>query len=386
MQLGRYIFFGLLLFSLSACDKPSAPEQVKEEKEKTIDRALEKQIGQMLMVGFRGFELKEVGAPILNQIESGYLGGVILFDYDVVKKKAERNIKSPDQVRQLITDIKSKAETPLFVAVDQEGGRVNRLKTKYGFPATVSAKYLGQLDNIDSTKYYALQSAKNLKSLGFNVNFAPVVDIDLNPNNPVIGKIERSFSANADMVIKHGKAYVEMQDAMGIISTLKHFPGHGSAAADSHKGVTDITAYWKREELSPFKAISEAKSSVAIMTAHVINKNIDSLYPATLSKKVITDILREELKFSGLVFSDDLQMKAVNAMYPFETIVQKAIEAGVDILVIGNNLEYDELVAEKAVKIIYKLVEDGTISRDRIQASYDRIMRVKREELGAKKE
>jgi len=280
------------------------------------------------MVGFRGFELKEVGAPIIDQITSGHLGGVILFDYDVVKKKAARNIKSPDQVRQLITDLKDKAEIPLFVAVDQEGGKVNRLKTKYGFPATVSAKYLGDIDNIDSTKYYALKSAKNLKSLGFNVNFAPVVDVDLNPDNPVIGKIERSFSKKAEQVVKHGKAYVEMQDSMGIISTLKHFPGHGSAAADSHKGVTDITDYWKREEY--------------------------------------------------------LQMKAVNAIYPFETIVEKAIEAGVDILVIGNNLEYDELVAEKVIKIICKLVEEGTISRERIQASYDRIMRVKNWELGIK--
>lgn len=380
MKMKQCLSFILLLCFLISCTNSETPEQIGEAKQtKSLNApSLETQIGQMIMAGFRGFTLDEVSPSFLQQIEAGYLGGVILFDYDVVKKKAERNIQSPQQVQQLITDIKSKASTPLFVAVDQEGGRVNRLKTKYGFPASVSAKYLGILNNLDSTRHYAFKSAQNLKALGFNVNFAPVVDIDLNPDNPVIGQIERSFSSQTEAVIRHGTAYVQMQDSLGIISTLKHFPGHGSAASDSHKGVTDITNHWSREELLPFQAISAASPSVAIMTAHVMNHTIDSVYPATMSRQVIHDILREELNFSGLVFSDDLQMKAVNAMYPFETIILKAINAGVDVLVVGNNLEYDEQAPQKAVKIITRLVKEGKISRARIQTSYDRIMRYKK--------
>lgn len=350
----------------------------KEKTKETIDTELESMIGQMIMAGFRGLEIEKVNPKFLEQIEKGYLGGVVFFDYDVRLKSTERNIRSPEQVKKLIGRLQNHAKIPLFVAVDQEGGKVNRLKSKYGFPASVSAKYLGTLDNLDSTKHYALLNAKTLKELGFNVNFSPDVDVDLNPDNPVIGKYERSYSNNYEIVIKHASAWVAAHDSIGIISTLKHFPGHGSASSDSHLGVTDITDYWREEELLPFKAILQGNYIVAVMTAHVINNKLDSVYPATLSKKVITNILREDLSFSGIVFSDDLQMKAVNAMYDFNTILKRSIEAGIDILVFGNNLEFDEQAPEKAVKAIYEMVQNGTISRDRIKRSYDRIMRYKR--------
>ncbi len=365
----------LLIFILCACN--NSPETGAMEKPE-IDSELEKQIGQMIMAGFRGFTIDEINPAFIQQIREGHIGGIILFDYDVVKKKAERNIQSPEQVKQLITDLQEKAELPLFVAVDQEGGKVNRLKAAYGFPASVSAQYLGELDNLDSTRYYAQRTANTLTSLGFNVNFAPVADVNVNPASPAIGNIERSYSADPDVVIKHASEVVNVQAEKGIISTLKHFPGHGSATADSHKGVTDITNYWSKEELKPFKVISQTAPSVAIMTAHVVNNKIDSLYPATMSEKVINDILRKDLGFSGLVFSDDLQMKAVNKMYPFETILERAILAGVDVLVMGNNLELEELAPQKAVKIIYTLVQEGKISRERIQQSYDRILSYKK--------
>jgi beta-N-acetylhexosaminidase len=254
---------------------------------------------------------------------------------------------------------------------------VNRLKPRYGFPGSVSAKYLGKIDNVDSTRHYALLSAQTLKEMGFNVNFAPVVDVDLNPQNPVIGKYERSFSDKAETVIEHASIWVQVQGSLGIISTLKHFPGHGSSEADSHMGVTDITGYWNEKELRPFREIGKSGNSVAIMTAHVVNKNLDPTYPATLSEKVITGILREEFGFDGLMFSDDLQMKAVNEWFDFETILKRSIEAGVDILVFGNNLEYDEQVPEKAVNAIQRMVDNGEISNERIKKSYDRIMKMK---------
>lgn len=367
-----------LLFCLMACSNDPKPTPVKEASTPNEEQVLKKQIGQMILAGFRGFNIDEVNPAFIQQIEQGYIGGIILFDYDVVKKKAERNIKSPEQVKQLIADMQSKSETPLFIAVDQEGGRVNRLKTTYGFPTSVSAEYLGKTDNLDSTRFYALQCAETLTDLGFNVNFAPVVDVDLNPDNPVIGGIERSYSADPDQVIKHARVVVEVQDSFGIISTLKHFPGHGSAASDSHKGVVDITNYWTEQELQPFKAISDVAPSVAIMTAHVVNHKLDAEYPATMSEVIIGNVLRGDLGFSGLVFSDDLQMGAVNDMYSFETILERAIIAGVDVLVMGNNLELEELGPQRAVNIIYDLVKNGKISKERIQTSYDRIMKYKK--------
>lgn len=335
---------------------------------------LTEMIGQMIMVGFRGMEVDSINQQFLNQIDSGFVGGIILFDYDIGSKSTNRNIKSPNQVKTLIENLKEKSKRPLLVAVDQEGGMVNRLKPKYGFPKVPSAKYLGEVNNLDTTRYYAGLNAKNMKELGFNLNFAPVVDIDINPKESPIGKYERSFSDNSEIVIKHASEWVKIHDSLGILSTLKHFPGHGSSDTDSHEGVTDITEYWKSEELIPFKKVSELDFSVGIMTAHVVNNNLDSIYPATLSKNIISKILRTDWGFNGLIFSDDLQMKAVNELYSFEEILMHSINAGVDVLVFGNNLEYDEKIPQKAVGVIRKLVKEGKIERERIEESYKRII------------
>ncbi len=334
-------------------------------------------IGQMIMVGTRGMSIEEVSPAFQQQIKDGKIGGIVLFDYDVVKKEFHRNIQSPAQVKGLIDGLQKLATTPLFMAVDQEGGRVNRLKPKYGFPPSVSAQYLGDLDNVDSTKYYGHRTANLCQELGFNINFAPAVDVNVNPTSPAIGKIERSFSANPEMVIKHASILIEEQHAKGILSTLKHFPGHGSAQADSHYGVTDVTKYWQESELIPFEKLGKLDKNVAIMTAHVANQNLDADYPATLSKKIITGILREKLGFKGVIFSDDMQMQAVNDHFGFETLLEKAINAGVDVLVFGNNLKYDEEIPTKAIEIITKKVENGAIAKERIEQSYKRIMESK---------
>ena len=334
-------------------------------------------IGQMIMIGFRGFDIADLSNTITEQITQGHVGGIVLFDYDVVNKEAVRNIKSPTQVQKLNYDLQNLSPRKLFIAIDQEGGKVNRLKTKYGFPAGVSNKYLGELDNLDSTKYYAEKNAATLSDLGFNVNFAPAVDLEINPENPVIGKIERSYSKDADIVIKHSQEWISAHSAKGILSTLKHFPGHGSSHTDSHYGVTDITKYWQTEELRPFEELVSTDYLVAVMTAHVVNQNLDKEFPATLSPTIINGVLRENLNYDGIVFSDDLQMKAVNAMFDFETIIYQAVTAGVDVLVTGNNLDYDEQFAEKTISTILTMIEDGKISKDRIQQSYDRIMKVK---------
>lgn len=361
----------LLALAFFSCSSEAPKDTTQED-----NHLLKKMIGQMIMVGFDGKSIDDISPAFLAQIDSAYLGGLILFDYDIVKKKADRNIASPTQVKQLIADLQKRVDTPLFMAVDQEGGMVNRLKEKYGFPTSVTAKYLGDLNEVDSTRYYAARNASLLADLGFNVNFAPVVDIDLNEENPVIGKYERSYGNTAETVIKHASTWIEEHQKHKVISTLKHFPGHGSSDTDSHLDITDVTKYWQTTELEPFKVLGQLPAT-AIMTAHVVNHQLDSIYPATLSDKIITDLLRGELGYKGLVFSDDLQMKAVNKLYSFEQILERSLLAGVDILVFGNNLVYDETIPERAVKHILELVNKGTVSKERIRASYQRIMNYK---------
>ena len=372
----RYCW-GLLLVVLMACQ--STETRVGAGNETTAETTeLRRMIGQMMMVGTRGMRVDEIEEVYLRQLREGKIGGIVLFDYDVIKGEAHRNIQSPEQVRQLIADLQRAAPTKLFVALDQEGGRVNRLKTTYGFPASVSNQYLGTLNDVDSTRFYAERAARTISELGFNVNFAPAVDVNLYPENPVIGKIERSYSPDPQEVIKHGRIQVEAQNAAGILSTLKHFPGHGSSHSDSHYGVTDVTKYWKELELEPFRTLGSLDDAqVAVMTAHVVNQNLDPDYPATLSKKIIDGILRQQLGFDGIVFSDDMHMRAVHTQFGLDTMLTRAVNAGVDVLVFGNNLEYDLEIPTKAADILVKAVKAGTLPRARIEEAYRRIVAAK---------
>ncbi|HKL18642.1 MAG TPA: glycoside hydrolase family 3 N-terminal domain-containing protein, partial [Halalkalibaculum sp.] len=174
-----------------------------QENEVTLDE----KIGQMLKVGFRGLSVDE-NSPIVEDIRKYHIGGVVLFDYDVPRDTALRNISSPGQVQNLVQDLQRFADIPLIIAIDQEGGRVARLKTRYGFEKSVSAQYLGSLQNADSTRKYAHQTGQTLSELGINTNLAPVVDVNINPENPVIGGIERSFSDDPSVVTRHARLYI----------------------------------------------------------------------------------------------------------------------------------------------------------------------------------
>jgi beta-N-acetylhexosaminidase len=200
-----------MLFLGTYCNNPTGihTEQI----------SLDTKIGQMLMIGFRGLEVAQ-DSSIAKDIKAGRIGGVILFDRDVALKSDVRNIQSPSQVRELVQMLKSYASTKLLVAIDQEGGKICRLKTKYGFPQTVSQQYLGNLNNLDSTRFYAKQTANTLKELGININFAPVIDLNINPENPAIGKIERSFSADPDIVTNHSSIVIEEHKKQNIICSL----------------------------------------------------------------------------------------------------------------------------------------------------------------------
>lgn len=253
-----------------------------------------------------------------------------------------------------------------------------RLKGRRGFPPTVSQQELGKLNDLAKTRQVAETTAKTLADHGINLNLAPVVDLNANPENPVIGKIERSFSADPAIVTCHALELIKAHHKYGVLTTLKHFPGHGSSKDDSHQGFVDVTPTWTRAELEPYARIIAAGQADAIMTAHVVNAHLDPTYPATLSQKIITGVLRAQLGYAGVVISDDMQMKAIADHYGFETALQLTIDAGVDILAIGNNATvFDAGVAARAVAAIKQWVEQGKLSAARIDQSYQRIMRLK---------
>jgi len=341
------------------------------------DSILKKQIGQMLIVGFRGSELSPDN-HIVSDIQQLNIGGVILFDYDGPSKSYNRNIVSVKQLKKLNQDLQNLTNEKLIISIDQEGGLVNRLKPKYGFPASISAEKLGKLNDEDSTKHYANLTAKTLKAAGFNVNFAPCVDVNINPKCPIIGGKERSFSDNPEIVFNNANWWLQEQQKLGVIGCIKHFPGHGSAETDTHLGTTDVTKTWKEEELLPYRDLVKTGNVHIIMTSHIYNANLDAKYPATMSKAILTGILREQLKFDGVIITDDLAMGAMVKNYSFEEILEKAINAGVNLLCLSNNGDsYDPEIAQKAVDTIFRLVRSGKIKRETIEASYTRITKFK---------
>ena len=338
--------------------------------------SLDVMIGQMLLVGFRGSEVDE-DHSIMKAIEQNNLGGVVLFDYDAATKSFDRNIRSPDQVKQLTDDLQEASSTPLLIAIDHEGGTVCRLKEAYGFPATESAAYLGTEDDPTLTRQHALSMSKTLSEIGINLNLAPVVDLNINPDNPIIGQRKRSFSDNAEIVTKHSLTFIQAHHENSILCTLKHFPGHGSSVGDTHHGLTDVTETWSDTELEPYARIIQAGKADAIMTAHVFNRYLDARFPATLSMTAITGILRRRLQYDGVIISDDLQMGAIVREYDLDTAVITAIDAGVDILAFANNNGYKESVITHVCRLIKQRVNEGRISEVRIKESYRRIQRLK---------
>lgn len=353
---------------------------------------LRRQAGQMLLVGFRGAEPLDadgVPLPILRQVAELNLGGVILFDRDAALGGAPgRNVVSPGQLARLTGAVaKAAADAggpPPFIAVDQEGGRVQRLKPANGFPDSPAAAALCPDDDAEGRQAFAAGTATGgmLRGAGFNLDFAPVCDVNVNPANPVIGGIGRSFSADPGRVAVCAGAFAAGLQGQGVLAAAKHFPGHGSSTADSHLGFTEITATWSEAELTPFAALIRNGRADMVMTAHVFNARLDPRHPATLSKAVITGLLRGRLGFSGVVVTDDMQMRAVTDRYGFKEAIGLAVNAGADVLLMGNNLEHDPELAPKALDALMELVAEGTVSAERIRQSAGRVQALKAARLG----
>lgn len=359
----------------------------------------EAMLGQMLMFGFRGTGPEDPAyggdfKSMLDFVGQGKAGGVVLFYTDYKTKKPGRNISGPAQLKAMNAALQAAASAspataalkgeslPLLIGVDQEGGRVRRLFPAQGFMDLPAPSAMGVME--ESAVYnYGLRLGRELHSLGVNLNFAPSLDININPNNPVIGSLGRSFGSTPEQVIlKAGSFGVGLTDA-GVAACFKHFPGHGSSSGDSHLAFTDISKTWRQVELAPFSLLLNnpafpTKSSYMVMPGHLFNSAYDDKHPASLSAKTVNGLLRGVIGWQGVVVSDDLQMKAVSDHYDLEQTILLSVEAGVDILLFGNNLDYDPQLSEKVWQTARRLLHEKKIRPERVAESYERIVRLKK--------
>ena len=341
------------------------------------DYSLDEKIGQMILVGFRGSEVN-ANHQVIEDIQKSKIGSIILFDYDVKLKSRKRNVIDKKQLIDLTKTVQRESEIPLLITVDQEGGLVQRLKQRHGFQKVLSPEKIGERNDLGFTYKESRKLAKDLSSVGINLNFAPSADVNTNRKNPVIGKIERSYSTDPNKVSQHVNAFINSHHSLDVATTIKHFPGHGSSKGDSHKGFVDVTETWNELELIPFTDMIGKGQVDILMSAHIFNGALDPYYPATLSKNVLQNLLRGELNYDGVIISDDMNMSAITDHYGFERAIELAINAGVDILLFGNNLVYDEKVASKVHKTIRNLLEEGRINLNQINTSFNRIMNLKK--------
>ncbi len=339
------------------------------------DAVLQAKIDQLFIVGFRGTSFA-TAPEAQRMLSETNVGGVILFDYDTPTKLYGRNIKTKTQTAKLIADLQFHTKTPLFISIDEEGGKVSRLKKVPGFVPTLSAAKL-TLKTDAQVQSVAKGLGKILSGYGFNMNFAPVLDVNVNKKSPAIGLVGRSFSPLQSVVARKSIAFSKGLQQSNIIPVGKHYPGHGSAIGDTHKGFVDITKTFKQYELEPFKKAC-ASGIPAIMVGHLYDSNIDAVYPATLSKAHI-DRLKNKLGCtSQVLITDDIDMKALADQYFRRDILVNAFNAGIDIVVTSNNITNyspEEFFSDR--KIVFDAVKAGEISSIRIDDAYTKVMNLK---------
>jgi beta-N-acetylhexosaminidase len=338
---------------------------------------LDPMIGQMIMVGFTGADERDPGVmAVRDQLAKGVIGGVVLYP---------ENIGSQTELRGLTAFLRNAKPAPVpFIAVDQEGGLVQRLTHRDGYTYFPSARSVGRNPSFASPesaiRLYKTM-ADELAEAGFNLNFGPVVDLNLNPDNPVIGGRERSFGADPNAVSALARAFILAHREAGIVTVAKHFPGHGSSHTDSHKALADVSETWREVELEPYRQLAHDGLLDGVMIGHLYHPRFSdgARLPASLSGRAIHALRAEGyIGFQGVVFSDDMEMGAVRDDYSIEERVLKAVNAGTDLIVFSNVKSRDPELGVQIHAIIADAVRDGRISRLRIEQAYGRIMLLKR--------
>ena len=341
-------------------------QQIKQENltiDEKVDQIVEsmsqtEKLGQMVMIGIQGTKVDDDSLYMLNQY---HIGGVILFD---------RNMDSPEQVKQLTSDLQAQSneKVPLFIGIDEEGGDVVRMAEKLTPPP--SQKEIGATGDIEQAKTWAIKTAKSLKDMGINVNFAPVADVGSND--------KRSYSADANTVIDFVRAATKGYQQENIIYSLKHFPGIGKGRVDSHVDSSSIDVAKEvlmAEDILPFKTIIDENepNDYFILVSHLKYPALDEEYPASLSSKIMTDLLRNELGYKGIIITDDMEMGAVANHNDFRSIGVNAVKAGADIVLVCHEYEHQQEVYLG----LLDAVNNGEISQERIDESIKRIIKVK---------
>ena len=334
-------------------------------------------LGELLLVGFGGTQV-EGNDEVRSLVCDVKVGGLILFERDARSGEA-RNISSPEQVRQLTSDLQALAlqctGRRLLIAADNEGGAVMRLSTRLGYLPTPPPQALGDAGDPAATALESRRMGATLREAGINWNLAPVVDVAVNPLNPAVVTLGRTFSSDPQQVIIQARAFIQGMHEAGVLTTLKHFPGHGSSRTDSHHGFVDVTETADLTiELAPYRALIKEGLADSIMTAHVFNRGLDPWNPATLSRFTIKRYLRGKLDYKGLVVSDDLLMGAIRQQYGVEEASILALQASVDMLLISQNQgRVERGAAERMIAAIRGALSDGRLSPKAVATSIQRV-------------
>lgn len=359
-----------------------------EEAAPSQQLTLSQKVGQMVMMGVDGTAMDAPGVQqALAQVRSGQLGGVILYRY---------NITGPEQVRVLTSALQqaNPLELPLLIALDQEGGLVQRLRASNGFADTPSHEEVAATQTPAQARETYRTMARMVADAGFNFNFGPVVDLrgdPLDPEHkavsPVIGQLKRSFSDDPSRVVSYATQFIEAHREAGVLTALKHYPGHGLVTSDSHLGLVDVTRTAQPVEQWPFQQLVRTGSADAIMTAHLVNRNVDPDWPVTLSQKFIGPQLRARDGFDGVVVTDDLHMGAIQQYHSPREAVVRAILAGNDLLVFSNNPgaaknmpgfvpRYD--LGEQVAALVREAIAQGELTPAQIDAAWQRLVQLRR--------
>jgi beta-N-acetylhexosaminidase len=358
----RTLIFVLLMvgevlgFSLAASSE--------EAEESTLRRT----IAQTIVVGFFGRKNTDPDfRRVLKNLEQGFVGGVLFLG---------RNISSKTDLELMVREVKNcKCDVPPLIAIDEEGGVIERLGESQGFEHTASAAEVGRENEAKARTDYE-RLAKKLSDIGFNMNLAPVVDLNLNPKNPIIGRLDRSFSSLPLAVSLYASIFIEEHHKRGIATALKHFPGHGSSSDDSHDSIANVETSWSPVELVPYEKLINSHIVDCIMVGHLSNAALWGGAATQYGASAIKQILRQQLKFGGVILSDDLSMKAVRSPdQPFSEVIRSSVRAGVDIVIVSRINDDDETADTGAYanSAILAGVRTGEIDREAIDSSVRRI-------------
>jgi beta-N-acetylhexosaminidase len=336
---------------------------------------LDRMIGQMIMVGFSGSSERDKGVAVVrDELAAGTIGGVVLYP---------ENIGRPRQLRNLTAFLaNAKSELVPLIAVDQEGGQVQRLTRRNGniyFPSARDVAARSRLKTPDGALHLYEAMGREIARAGINVNFGPVLDLNVNPRNPVIGSRKRSYGTDPVTVTNLARAFIVAHREANVVTAAKHFPGHGSSLTDSHKVLADISKSWREKEIKPYQALAHDGMLDMVMVGHLYHPTFSDGpgVPASLSARAVR-ALRNWIHFDGVVVSDDLEMGAVARSFSLEERVIMAVNAGTDLLVYSNVNTGDPDIGTRIHAIIAQAVQDGRIKRARIEEAYGRILLLKR--------